>query len=478
MNLFPVLIDLNKAPVLVVGGGEVARRKITALRRAGAWVRVGAPELAPILAEWVAAGVIDHLPGRFCERWLDDAVFVIAATDDDAVNRQVAAAARARRLWVNVVDDAGQSSAQLPAVVERGDLKIAISSGGAAPMLATRLRGWLERELDPSLADLVALLGRKRARIRRRLPRLPARRRFFDRLLDGPVPDLLRRGQPDQAERALERALTEREPEAATGSVALVGAGPGDAGLLTLRGLRLLQQADVILHDRLVGAGVLELARRDAERIEVGKQGGGRSVTQEHIHALMLAHAGAGRRVVRLKGGDPFVFGRGGEELEFLRRHRIAYEVVPGVTAALACAAYAGIPLTHRDHAQSLRLLTAHCKDSLDRLDWPALADDHQTLAVYMALGQLQGFRDRLLSLGRSAQTPFAVIENGSTPQQRVVVGRLYELPELARRFALASPALVVIGSVAALAQELHWYGAAPLSNTSPASVPSLPVAA
>ena len=247
------------------------------------------------------------------------------------------------------------------------------------------------------------------------------------------------------------------------GGVALVGAGPGDPGLLTLHAVRALEAAEVVLYDRLVGPGVLALAHPDAVLVEVGKSAGRHSMAQEDIHALMLEHAGAGRRVVRLKGGDPFVFGRGGEELEFLQAHGIGFEVVPGITAALACAAYAGIPLTHRDHAQSVRLLTAHCKDSLDTLDWRALAQEKQTLAVYMGVAGLAGFRDRLLAHGRDGGTPFALVENGSRPEQRVVTGTLAELPELAALHALQSPALLILGEVAALAVPLHWFGDPPV---------------
>ena len=249
------------------------------------------------------------------------------------------------------------------------------------------------------------------------------------------------------------------------GGVALVGAGPGDPGLLTLHAVRALEAAEVVLYDRLVGPGVLALAHPDAVLVEVGKSAGRHSMAQEDIHALMLEHAGAGRRVVRLKGGDPFVFGRGGEELEVLRAHGIPYRVVPGITAAVACAAYAGIPLTHRDHAQSVRLVTAHARDSLDTLDWPALAQERQTLAFYMGVARLELLQQRLLAHGRGADTPFALIENGTRPEQRIVAGTLTELSHLARAHAVESPALLIVGEVAALAERLHWFGAAPLGS-------------
>lgn len=465
--LFPLFIDLRGRIVLVVGGGPVAARKVAALLDAGAHVRVGAPTLNTALTQLLEAQRIEHLAGEFQPDWLDGAWLAIAATDDTQVNRAVAAAGDARQIWVNAVDDAQASSVHVPARIERGPLQLAISSGGGAPMLARHLRERLETELDESLGPLAELLTRARSRIRARYPRIAERRRFFDALLTGEIPALLRQGRHAEAGDALEAALQITPKPPRTGSVALVGAGPGDPGLLTLRALRLLNQADVILHDRLVSAEVLQLARRDAEFITVGKRAGVALTTQEHIHELMLEHARAGRRVVRLKGGDPFVFGRGGEELEFLHAHGIAFEVVPGITAALACAAYAGIPLTHRDHAQSVRLVTAHNKDSFDDLDWPALAQERQTLAVYMGVAGLDRVRAQLLAHGRDPATPFALIENGSRSEQRVILGTLVELPERAREAAVGSPALLILGEVAALGGRLHWFGARPLVSES-----------
>jgi uroporphyrin-III C-methyltransferase/precorrin-2 dehydrogenase/sirohydrochlorin ferrochelatase len=348
-------------------------------------------------------------------------------------------------------------------------------------MIARHIRRQLETLLDDSWGALAELFTRQRARIRAAFPDTGTRRRFFERQLAGPLPRLLRQQRQREAEAQLLAALERPEAAGATGSVTLVGAGPGDPGLLTLNALRALNEADVILHDRLVSDAVLNLARRDAERIEVGKSAQGHSTRQEHIHVLMLEHARRGRRVVRLKGGDPFVFGRGGEELEFLRDHGIAFEVVPGITAALACGAYAGIPLTHRDHAQSLRMITAHCKDSLDTLDWQTLGQERQTLAFYMGVAGLETIRQRLLQAGRSATTPFALIENGSRPEQRVVTGTLADLPDTARLHAVHSPALLVVGEVTALAARLHWFGRAPLTASvvpSPAAKPASPTLA
>jgi uroporphyrin-III C-methyltransferase/precorrin-2 dehydrogenase/sirohydrochlorin ferrochelatase len=459
MKLFPLFADLQGRRTLVVGGGSVAARKAQSLLEAGAQVTVGAPELDPALARLAAEGRLVHLPGDFEPTWLDGAWLVIAATDDRAVNAAVNAAAQARQVFCNVVDDPQLSSFQVPSIVDRSPLVVAISSSGVAPVLARRLRERIEALLDHALGPLADLAARYRARIRGALPDLGARRRFYDWLLDGPVASLLRSRQPDAAETALNQAL--EQPQAATtGRVVLVGAGPGDPGLLTLKALRALNEADVILHDRLVSDAVLSLARRDAERIAVGKQlGENHEVTQARIHALMVEHAQAGRRVVRLKGGDAFIFGRGGEELEYLRAHDVPYEVVPGITAALACAAYAGIPLTHRDHAQSVRLVTAHCREDEDALDWDGLARGQQTLAFYMGVKQLDLLSQRLISHGRAADTPVALVENGSRPEQRVVSGVLRDLPALAQRHSVHAPALLIVGEVAGLGQKLHWYG-------------------
>jgi len=475
-RLFPLFADLRGRRVLVVGAGSVAARKIRALLDTGAAIVVVAVAAGDEVLALAADGRIELALAAFDETQLDDAWFVVAATNDVATNARIAAAAEARRVFANVVDDAALSTVQLPAVVNRGRLQVAISSAGAAPMLARHVRAQIETLLDESLGDLLELFERHRDAIRARWSDLPQRRRWFERVLTGVVPRLVRAKQHIAADIALQDALDNDAVEH-QGSVVLVGAGPGDPGLLTLRALRALNEADVILHDHLVSADVLALARRDATFIDVGKQAGQHRVQQDGIHALMIEHAQRGARVVRLKGGDPFVFGRGGEELEALRAEGIRYEVVPGITAANACAAYAGIPLTHRDHAQSVRLVTAHCEKSADRLDWNGLAQDRQTLAFYMGVAGLERIRDRLVAHGRAASTPFAIVENGSRADQRVVTGTLAELPEIARDHAVRSPALLILGEVAALAGELHWFGAPPLTGRChDLPLPSLPL--
>lgn len=447
--LLPLFADLRGRAVLVVGGGVVARRKVAWLVEAGAKVKVAAGEPEPKLKTWIDAQRVQWLQGTFDLAWLDDAWLVVAASRDRVLNQRVAEAANARRLLVNAVDDAEASSFHVPSRVRRGLLQVAISTGGAAPVLARRLRERFEAELDESLAAMTRWFAHERARLRWRFPQAGKRRRFFERIIDGEVPHLLRAGDLHGARAAFEHALADTTTAPRQGSVTLVGAGPGDPGLLTLKALRALQDADVVVHDRLVTPAILELARRDAERIDVGKRvGEDHDATQARIHALLLQHARAGRRVVRLQGGDAMVFGRGGEELDFLRAHAIPHAVIPGITAALGCAAAAGIALTDRRVAHGVSLLAARGGAVDPRL----AAATEQTLAVYMGAGDLETLAGELIRHGRDAGTPCAVVENGSLPNQRVLAGTLATLPELARAHALHAPALLIVGEVAASA--------------------------
>ena len=463
MRYFPLFLDLRSRPVLIVGGGAVAERKARLLLANEARVTVVAPNLCPALAQRVARGELRHRAGEFVESDLDGQRWVIAATNEAAVNRRIAAGAEARGLLVNVVDDAELSSAIMPAIVDRSPLMIAISSGGAAPMLARRVREQMETLLDQSMGRVALWLGQWRSRIRAKFVSTRERRSFYGELLDGPLITLIRDGREVEADRALSDRLQRPLEDRRTGRVVLVGAGPGDPGLLTLRALRALNEADVVLHDRLVSPEVLAMVRRDAELLDVGKVGGGASVSQDLINRLMVTHARAGRYVVRLKGGDPFIFGRGGEELEHLREAGIAYECVPGVTAALACAASAGIPLTHREHARSVRFVAAHQRDQLKPEEWDSLAESSDTLVVYMVVAALGEFCEQLLRRGRARSTPVALVENGSRPEQRVLLGQLDCIVALADAQAVQSPALLIVGEVASLGHSLHWFGAPPV---------------
>ena len=468
MNLFPIFANLAGRRALIVGGGAVAERKAALLLSAGAQVDVAAHEVTTQFGKWIAAGKARHCGQVFDEQQLDGCWLAIAATDDRALNARVAAAATARRIFVNVVDDPPLCTFQVPSIVDRSPLMIAVSTGGAAPMLARLARERIETLFDHSWGTLAGLLERARGRIRERFAGLPARRRFYETLLRGPVMRLAAAQRFDEARAALDAELAgapsldgDTQPLPENGSVTLVGAGPGDPGLITLNALRALNEADVILHDRLVSADVLDLARRDAERIDVGKIVGKHHTPQAQINELMLAEARKGKRVVRVKGGDAFIFGRGGEEIEFLRAHGIAYSIVPGITAAIACAAYAGIPLTHRDHAQSVRFATAHRRRSDSDID--ALTAAGETLAVYMGVAEAAPLRDRLLADGWPADTPFAIVENGTRPEQRVVLGTLADLVEHAQAHQVHAPALLIVGAVAELAARQHWFGAAPI---------------
>ena len=466
MTLFPLFADINGRQVVVVGGGSVAERKVGSLLAAGARVVVGAPTFTAELLLLKEQGSIETIEGSFEESWLDQAWLIVAATNDQDANRHIAHCAEKRRILINVVDDAQLSSFQMPAIIDRSPLIVAVSSSGTAPVLARRVRERIETVLDHSLGALATLAEKYRPAIRRLRPKLRQRREFYDWLLDGPVATALRKQQGLQAESELKKRLERTQP-ASQGKVALVGAGPGDPGLLTIKALRALNEADVILYDRLVSPDILALARRDALRIAVGKTPGeDHNATQQRIHDLLLDHARSGSYVVRLKGGDAFVFGRGGEELEFLSEHRIPYEVVPGITAALACAAYAGIPLTHRDHAQSVRLITAHSSKDGDSNDWHSLAQARQTLAFYMGVSQLPWLTARLIEHGRSGDTPFARIENGTRSNQRVLHGPLKDLPALAAEHAFQAPSLLAMGEVAALAEQLQWFGASISAHT------------
>ncbi|RQM71519.1 uroporphyrinogen-III C-methyltransferase [Aeromonas jandaei] len=459
MDYLPIFCRLDNKPVLLVGGGEVAERKARLLLDAGAHLTVVAPELDPELAELAANGSIEWLAGEFAPAQLTGKWLVVAATDRREVNALVYQSANRARIFANVVDDPKRSSFIMPSIIDRSPLMVAISSGGKAPVLARLLREKLEALLPQHLGAVAAFAGSLRERVKARFANMGERRRFWERLLGADrLGQALARGDSASANQLADNLFADESQSA--GEVVLVGAGPGDPGLLTLHALRQMQQADVVVYDRLVSDEVMALVRRDAKRIFVGKQAGNHCVPQEGINQLLLEEAKKGQRVVRLKGGDPFIFGRGGEELETLVGTGIGFQVVPGITAASGCAAYAGIPLTHRDHAQSVRFVTAHGKGGARDLDWPLLAKDKQTLVFYMGLSSCATIREQLLAHGKAGHTPVALIERGTQPSQRVIRGTLDQLPALA--VGVESPALIMVGSVVTLADRLAWFGEAP----------------
>ena len=454
MRYYPTFFDLRGRPALLVGGGETAARKLRLLRKAGAEITLVASVVTPEIADLAEAGDIVWHERAFDERDLEGIALVHAASDDNEADRAVAQAASARGLPVNVVDDPEASSFIMPAIVDRDPIVIGISSGGTAPVLARRVRESIERLLPARLGRLARFAERFRGAVK--ATQTPAAQRgFWERVFDGPIARQVLAGDEHGAREAM-ISLINRQPandeKPQTGAVHIVGAGPGDPDLLTLKALRLIQDADVILYDKLVGPEIVELARRDAERVYVGKTKGNHSLPQEEINALIAEHAEAGRRVVRLKGGDPFVFGRGGEELLSLRERGIEAEVVPGITAAAACAAASGIPLTHRGLARGVSLVTGHAEDGEPDFDWPALADGRQTLAVYMGVSTAGSVMRRLLEAGAEPWRPVAVIEKGTRPDQRVLTGTLEGLEDLVRDRAVEGPAMIIVGEVAALA--------------------------
>ena len=454
MDYFPLFCHLQGRRCLLVGAGDVAERKARLLLEAGAELWVGAPAFSPAFREWAQQKAITLLPGPFDPEWLTGCWLVVAATSDDAVNKQVAEAAETQQIFCNLVDAPQAASAIMPSIIDRSPLMVAVSSGGRAPVLARLLRERLEAILPQHLGQLAQRAGTLRDRVKKQFGSLNARRHFWERFFSSErLAQTLANGDSERAEQITDALFN--ADIASQGEVALVGAGPGDAGLLTLKGLQRIQQADVIVYDRLVSDEILNLVRRDAERIFVGKRAGHHCVPQDEINQLLCEQAQRGKRVVRLKGGDPFIFGRGGEELEALAQLQIPFSVVPGITAASGCAAYSGIPLTHRDHAQSVRLVTGHLQKE-GSLAWQTLAAEQQTLVFYMGLTQAGEIQQQLIKHGMRRDMPVALVENGTSTRQRVVTGTLDELEALAGQ--VISPSLMIIGSVVSLRASLRWF--------------------
>jgi uroporphyrin-III C-methyltransferase/precorrin-2 dehydrogenase/sirohydrochlorin ferrochelatase len=436
MEFLPIFLNVRGEPCLVVGAGQVASRKAALLRRAGARVT---------------------MTTEFREGELGRYALAIAATSDQEVNRAVAAAARARRIPVNVVDQPALCSFILPSIIERAPLTVAVSSGGASPVLARLLRARLESLIPAAYGRLATLAGAYRERVKARF-KPPERRRFWERVLQGPIAELVFSGRDAEARGALEAALEDTRLAFGGGEVALVGAGPGDPDLLTFRALRLMQQADVVVYDRLVSPPILDLVRLEAERIYAGKERAKHALPQEDINHLLVRLAKEGKRVVRLKGGDPFIFGRGGEEIDTLAAEGIPFQVVPGITAAAGCASYAGIPLTHRDYAQSVVFVTGHLQDGSLELNWRALAQPQQTIVFYMGLLAIDQLCAQLVRHGLPADTPAALVQQGTTPQQRVLTGSLDTLPGIVQASGVHAPTLIIIGEVVRLRARLKWF--------------------
>jgi len=462
MDFLPIFLNVKSKLCVVVGGGEVAHRKASVLRDAGAIIRVVAPELT---AAFAGMPGMMHVAENFQPAHLDGAILVIAATNDSAVNRQVSEQARVQNIPVNVVDHPDLCSFIMPAILDRSPLMVAFSSGGASPVLIRMLRGKLETMIPQGYGRLAAFSARYRDAIKARIDNPIKRRMFWENILEGAVAEKVLAGDETSAQAMLESRLASEEA-GQTGEVYLVGAGPGDPDLLTFRALRLMQKADVVVYDNLVSKPVLEMTRRDATRIFVGKKRDNHTMPQEEINELLVRLAKQGKRVLRLKGGDPFIFGRGGEEIETLASHGILFQVVPGITAASGVSAYAGIPLTHRDHAHSCVFVTGHLKDGSMNLDWDALARPNQTIVVYMGLQGLATLCAELVAHGLQDSTPAAIVQQGTTQNQRVVTGTLATLAEIAAAEKLQAPTLIIVGGVVTLREKLSWFNPKTPGNT------------
>ena len=454
MDHLPIFCQLRNRACLLVGGGDVAERKARLLLEAGATLTVNALAFAPQFEAWAEQGMLTLAPGAFDARLLDECWLVIAATDDDEVNNAASDAAEARRIFCNVVDAPKQASFIMPSIIDRSPLMVAVSSGGTSPVLARLLREKLEALLPQHLGKVAGYAGQLRRRVKQTFSSMSERRRFWEKFF---VNDRLAQSLANDDEQAVTRITDTllNEPLDDRGEVVLVGAGPGDPGLLTIKGLQQIQQADIVVYDRLVSDDIMNLVRRDADRVFVGKRAGFHCVPQEEINQILLREAQRGKRVVRLKGGDPFIFGRGGEELETLCEAGIPFSVVPGITAASGCSAYAGLPLTHRDYAQSVRLITGHLKNG-GEFDWHNLAAEKQTLVFYMGLNQAAAIQEKLIEHGMDPAMPVALVENGTSVKQRVVTGELTGLGVLAQQ--VESPSLIIVGRVVALRDKLNWF--------------------
>ena len=460
MDFLPLFHNLRGRLVLLVGGGDIALRKARLLTEAGARLRVVAPQIEPELTTLLEQQGGEGLLQDYAPAHLEGAQLVIAATEDDALNAQISRDAQARSLPVNAVDAPEHCTVIFPAIVDRSPLVVAISSGGHAPVLARLTRARIETLFPHSWGRLAQLAQRFRAQVKAAFPVINQRRVFWEDVFQGDIAERVFAGRDAEAERLLIERLQQNKGQHYQGEVYLVGAGPGDPDLLTFRALRLMQQADVVLHDRLVPDTIIDLCQRDADRIYVGKQRADHAVPQEQINQLLVRLAKEGKRVLRLKGGDPFIFGRGGEEIEELAASGIPFQVVPGITAANGCSAYAGIPLTHRDHAQSVRFVTGHLKDGTTNLPWQELVATGQTVVFYMGLVGLPEICRQLVAHGRAPSTPIALIQQGTTAQQKVLTSTLADMPALVEQTEIQPPTLLIVGEVVSLRDKLKWFEA------------------
>ncbi|PKH68730.1 uroporphyrinogen-III C-methyltransferase [Psychrobacter sp. 4Dc] len=487
MNTFPLFFKLEDRKVLIVGGGEVALRKADLLSRAGACITILAPDISHELQALLTDSKHEFIYENYNKTYMSGARVIIAATDDETLNHQIHADATELNIPVNVVDTPHLCDFIFPAIIDRNPIVIGISSNGKAPVLARLLRARLETLIPQGYGKLAKLAGEFRSEVKAKIPTLTGRRQFWERAFEGQVSQLMFAGNETEATAQLKAdldstaaAISKKSDDAnavkesdmitatlsdeseknlpAIGEVYIVGAGPGDPELLTFKALRLMQQADVVFYDALVSPQVLDLCRRDADKVFVGKKRSNHTVAQLGINELLVTHAKQGRRVVRLKGGDPFIFGRGGEEIESLRANNVPYQVVPGITAANAAASYAGIPLTHRDHSQSVRFVTGFLKAGAPNSNFENFLNTDETVVFYMGLHSLTRLTEGLVDAGRSSETPIAIVSNASMPNQQVLTGTLATIVAKQEQAQLPTPALLIMGDVVSLHHDLAWY--------------------
>ncbi len=461
MQALPVFMKIAGRKVVVIGGGTPAARKSEMALRCGAHVTVFAEELGEDFREIEGEDRLTHVARPVTGDDMEGAAIIFCATEDEATDRAAHALAQGRGALVNVADRPELCDFTMASILDRSPLVVAIGTDGASPILGRMLKAKLETEIPAGYGRLATFAGERRGALEAVMKNGAGRRRFWEDLLEGPIAEQVLAGQMDAAAAAFDAqiaALAAGTARERRGEVYLVGAGPGDPDLLTFRALRLMQRSDVVLYDRLVSPEIMNLVRRDAERIFVGKQRNNHAMPQEEISALLVTLAKQGKRVLRIKGGDPFIFGRGGEEIELLAEHGVPFQVVPGVTAAAGCAAYAGIPLTHRDHAQSCLFVTGHGKDGEVDVDWQTLLQPNQTVAIYMGLSQLEKLTTEFIRRGASPDLPAAVIDNGTRANQQVVTGTLATLNDKASRAGLRGPTIIIVGSVVTLHDKLNWF--------------------
>lgn len=457
MQYLPIFLRTDNADCVVIGGGSVAARKIESLLKASAKVTVVAPDVCPEVHQLISNDRIQYLPHTYAKKVLHGRQLIVAATNDYPTNAQISTDARALNIPVNVVDEPQLCSYIMPSIIDRSPVIVAISTGGSAPVLARLLRARLETMIPAGFGELANLMQSARQRVKARFQG-SQRRRFWEKVVSGSIAERIFEGKRAAALAALDELIDDPQAVSSDGEVYLVGAGPGDPDLLTFRALRLMQQADVVVYDRLVAPALVALCRKDAEKVYVGKQRNNHALRQEDINQLLIDLAKQGKRVLRLKGGDPFIFGRGGEEIDQLAENNVNFQIVPGITAASGCAAYAGIPLTHRDYAQQCIFVTGHMKDGKLDLPWATLVTPQQTIVVYMGLHSMQEFVARITAAGMAPTMPVAIIERGTTPQQRVLISSLAEVVNDTAISQIESPALMIVGEVVSLRQQFAWY--------------------